>query len=89
LLYQQNHFLNRGNKNILVQHQNVKFYQQNIWLLQQNFWLQQQKKIFVAPNFVAVTKLFFSVHTQKNDIVKISIFIWFQLLKKMVMVTRK
>jgi len=31
------------------------------WLLQQNFWLQQQKKIFVVPNFVAVTKPFFSV----------------------------
>jgi len=29
-------------------------------LLQQNFWLKQQKKIFVVPNFVAVTKPFFS-----------------------------
>jgi len=28
-------------------------------LQQQNFWLQQQKKIFVVPNFVAVTKPFF------------------------------
>ena len=28
-------------------------------MLQQNFWLQQKKKLFVVPNFVAVTKPFF------------------------------
>jgi len=44
----------------LLQQQNVWFYQQNVWLLRQNFWLQQQKKLFVGPNFVAVTKPFFS-----------------------------
>jgi len=32
-----------------------------VWLQQQNFWLQQQKKIFVASNFVVVTKPYFSV----------------------------
>jgi len=35
-------------------------------LLRQNFWLQQQKKIFVVPNFVAVTKTFFPVSPQRN-----------------------
>jgi len=35
-------------------------------LLQQNFWLQQQKKIFVVPNFVAVTKPFFSVRDKNG-----------------------
>jgi len=45
----------------LSQQQNVLLYQQNVWLLQQHFWLQQQKKIFVVPNFVAVTKPFFPV----------------------------
>jgi len=30
-------------------------------LLQQHIWLQQQKKLFVVPNFVAVTKPFFPV----------------------------
>ena len=49
------------NKNILLQQQNVQFCQQNVWLLRQNFWLQQQKNSFVVPNFVAVTKPFFSV----------------------------
>jgi len=47
-------------KNILL-HQNVYFYQQNVWLLQHNFWLKQQKNSFLVPNFVAVTKPFFSV----------------------------
>jgi len=33
-------------------------------LLQQSFWFQQQKKLFVVPNFVAVTKPFFSVQRE-------------------------
>jgi len=37
-------------------------------LLQQNFWLQQQKKIFVVPNFVAVTKtIFFCAWATKGE----------------------
>jgi len=50
----------------LLQQQNYYFYQQNVWLLQQNFWLQQQKKIFVVPNFVAVTKPLFSMYESEK-----------------------
>jgi len=45
----------------LLQQQNVQPYQQNVSLLEQNCWLKQQKKSFIVPNFVAVTKAFFSV----------------------------
>jgi len=54
----------------LLQQQNVWFYQQNFWLLQQNFWLQLQKKIFVIPNFVAVTKPFSRVAIKKIHVKK-------------------
>jgi len=35
-------------------------HQQNVWLLQQNFLVAATKNLFVVPNFVAVTKPFFS-----------------------------